>query len=160
MFQRLYKNTLMIFTNEHLEQFSGVQIRIPKVLDSNPLEHFIKIGAVQAKIKKVIRIPQRRIRIPFLESSDWRMCFESLKKGFKFWFQNVQVEEFEDSDSNPYGEDSNPNSSEVCLDGWIWIFIQAIWITGEKRSETEGHWFKSLNYGFKSLMKNKWRDWN
>ena len=74
-------------------------------------------------MKKTIRIPQWRIRIPFLESLDWRRWFESLKGGFESWFQNVQAEEFEESDSNPYGEDSNLDSSEIFLDGWIWISI-------------------------------------
>ena len=29
-----------------------------------------------------------------------------------------------------------------------------------ERNETQGHRFESLNYGFESLMKNKWRDWS
>ena len=32
VFQGLYKNTLMFFTNEHLEQFSSVRIWILKCL--------------------------------------------------------------------------------------------------------------------------------
>ena len=111
-------------------------------------------------MKKAIRISQKRIRIPFPKSLDWKRWFESLKRGFESRFQNVQAKESEDSDSNPYEEDSNPNSSKVCSDGWIWISIQAIRIPSEERSETEGHRFKSLNKGFKSLMKNKCRDWS
>ena len=65
----------------------------------------------------------------------------------------MQAEEFEDNNLNPYGEDSNLDSSKVCLDGWIRISIQAIRILGEEKSETEGH-------KFKSLMKNKWKDWS
>ena len=30
----------------------------------------------------------------------------------------------------------------------------------KKKSETEGHRFKSLNYRFESFIKNKWRDWS
>ena len=72
----------------------------------------------------------------------------------------MQVEESEDNDSNPYREDSNLDSNEVYSDGWIWISIQAIRIPSEERSEIEGHKFESLNKGFESLMKNKWRDWS
>ena len=104
-------------------------------------------------MKKVIRIPQGRIQIPFSENSDWWRWFE-------FQFQNVQTKEFEDSDSSPYKEDSNPNSSKVCSDGWIRISIQEIRISGEERSETKGHRFEFLNKEFESLMKNKWRDWS
>ena len=67
----------------------------------------------------------------------------------------MQAEEFEDNDSNPYGEYSNPYSSEVCSNGWIRISIQAIRISGEEKSETKGHKFESLNKGFEYLMKNK-----
>ena len=67
----------------------------------------------------------------------------------------MQAEEFEDNDSNPYREDSNLDSNEGCLDGWIRISIEAIRIPGEEKSETEGHRFESLNKGFESLMKNK-----
>ena len=102
---------------------------------------------------------KKTIRISFPESSNRRRWFESLKWGFKFRFQNVQAKESEDSDSNPYGEDSNFDSSEVCLNGWIRISIQAIRIPCEEKSETEGHIFESLNKRFESLMKNKWRDW-
>ena len=132
----------------------------PQVLDSNSLKHFIKTDTVQEKMKKVIRIPQRRIRIPFLENLDWKRWFESLKGVFEYRFQNVQAEESEDSDSNPYWEDLNLDSSKVFSNKWIWISIQAIQILGEERSETEGHRFESLNYEFESLMKNKWRDWS
>ena len=67
----------------------------------------------------------------------------------------MQAEEYENSDSNPYGEDLNPNSSKVFSNEWIRISIQEIQIPGEERSETKGHRFESLNYGFESLMKNK-----
>ena len=67
----------------------------------------------------------------------------------------MKAKEFEDIDWNPYGEDSNPDFNKVCLDGWIRISIQEIQIPGEERSETKGHRFESLNYGFESLMKNK-----
>ena len=72
----------------------------------------------------------------------------------------MQAEKSEDSDSNTYGEDLNPDFNKVCLDGWIRISIQEIQILGEERSETEGHRFESLKFGFESLMKNKWRDWS
>ena len=111
-------------------------------------------------MKKVIWIPQKRIRISFLESSDWRQWLESLEGGFKSQFQNVQAEESEDNDSNPYGEDLSPDSSKVCLDGWIRISIKAIQILDEERSENEGYRYESLRLEFESLMKNKWRDWN
>ena len=130
------------------------------MLDSNLLEHFIKIETVQVKMKKVIRIPQGRIRIPFPESSDWWRWFESLKRGFESWFQNMQTKESEYNDSNPYGEDSNLDFGKICSDGWIWISIQAIRIPSEERSETEVHGFESLKFGLESLMKNKWRDWS
>ena len=82
----------MIFTNEHLEQFSGVRIRIlPKcwirICQNNP-----------SKLKQF--------------KQKWRKWFESLKGGFESRLQNVQTKESEDSDSNPYEEDSNPNSSK------------------------------------------------
>ena len=67
----------------------------------------------------------------------------------------MQVEESEDSDLNPYGEDLNLDSSKGCSNEWIRITIQAIRIPGEERSETEGHKFKFLNKRSKSLMKNK-----
>ena len=51
----------------------------------------------------------------------------------------MQVENTEDSDSNPYGEDLNLDSSKICSDGWIQISIQVIQILGEERSETKGH---------------------
>ena len=65
----------------------------------------------------------------------------------------MQAKESEDNNLNPYREDSNPDSSKVCLDGWIRISIQVIQISSEERSETEGH--ESLKFGFESLMKNK-----
>ena len=136
----------MIFTNEHLEHFSGVGFESTLMLDSNPSEHFIKTRIVQAKMKKVIRIPQGRIQIPFSENSDWWRWFE-------FQFQNVQTKEFED-------RDSNLDFSKVCSNGWIRISIQEIQIPSEERSETKGHRFESLKFGFESLMKNKWRDWS
>ena len=72
----------------------------------------------------------------------------------------MQAEESKDNGSNPYREDSNPNSSEGCSDGWIRISIQVIGIPSEEKSETEGHIFESLNERFKSLIKNKWKDWS
>ena len=130
------------------------------MLDSYPLEHFIKTGTVQAKIKKVIRIPQGRIWIPFPKSSNWWRWFESFKGGFESWFQNVQTKESKDSDSNPYGNDSNLDSNKVCSNRWIRISIQEIRIPNEEKSETKGHRFESLNFGFEFLVKNKLRDWS
>ena len=68
-------------------------------------------------MKKMIQIPQKRIRILFSKSSDWIRWFESLKGGFESQFQNVQAKKSEDSDLNPYEEDSNPDFSKVFLDG-------------------------------------------
>ena len=53
----------------------------------------------------------------------------------------MQAEEFEDNDLNPYGKDSNLDSSKVCSNGWIRICIEANRILSEERSETEGHRF-------------------
>ena len=44
----------------------------------------------------------------------------------------MQAEKSEDSDSNPYKEDSNPDSSKGCSDGWIQIPIHAIQIPMKK----------------------------
>ena len=74
-----------------------------------------------------------RIRIPFLESSDWIMWFESFKRGFVSQFQNVQNKESGDNDLNPYEEDSNSDSSKVFSDGWIRISIQLIRILDKKK---------------------------
>ena len=110
------------FTNEHLEQFFGVQIRIPKC--------WIQIH------------PSNPSKLEFKQK--WRKWFESLKGGFESHFQrvqieegdsnpskedsnsrfqNVQAEESKDNDSNLYGDDSNPDSSKGCSGGWIQIFI-------------------------------------
>ena len=107
--------------------------------DSNPLWEDSNPISKKFKLKKVIRILQKRIQSQF---------------------QNVQTKESEDNDSNLYGEDSNPDSSKVCSDGWIRISIQDIRILGEEKNETEGQKFKSLKFGFEFLMKNKWRDWS
>ena len=50
----------------------------------------------------------------------------------------MQPKESMDSDSNSYGKELNPDSSEVWSNGWIWISIQAIRISGEEISETKG----------------------
>ena len=81
-------------------------------MDSNPLKQPFKSGAIQAKMKMVIRIPKKRIRISISKSSAWWRWFESLKERFKSLFQKVQTEKSEKSDSNPYGGDSNPNTSK------------------------------------------------
>ena len=79
-----------IFTNEHLEQFSSVQIRIPKcwirIRQSNPSK---------------LKFKQK-----------WKKQFESLKGGFESHFQRVQTEE---GDSNPWKKDSNPDSKKYKL---------------------------------------------
>ena len=68
----------------------------------------------------------------------------------------------EDQDSNPCTINSNLDSTKVCSNRWIRIYIQEIQIPCEERSEAEGHrfeslkfGFESLKFGFESLMKNK-----
>ena len=104
----------------------------------------------------------------------WRKRFEFLKGGFESHFQRVQTEE---DDSNSSNEDSNPDSRKCKLKSLmatirIPISVRAAQTNGfespskrfesqvKKKSETEGHKFKSLNKGFESLMKNIWRDWS
>ena len=73
----------LIFTNEHLEPFSSVQIRIPN---------------------KVIRIPQVILQ---------------------FWSNSSK---FEEGDSNPSNDHSNPDSGKFRLAKVIQIFHEAIQI--------------------------------
>ena len=79
----------LIFTNEHLEPFSSIQIRI---------------------LNKVIRIPQVILQFWSNSSKFRKRWFESLKWRFESRFQEVQTGK---GDSNPSWSDSNPNSSNV-----------------------------------------------
>ena len=63
-------------------------------------------------MKKIIRIPRVRIRIPILESSACWRWFESLTEEFESLFQRVQIEESHNIDLNHYKSDSNLNSSK------------------------------------------------
>ena len=81
-------------------------------MDSNPLKQPFKSGAVQAKLKSMIRITMRVIRIPIPISSAWWRWFESLTIRFESLFQRMQTEKSEGSDSNHCESDLNPNSNK------------------------------------------------
>ena len=108
----------------------------------------------------MIRNFQRRIQISIPESSTRWRWFKSLFNGFEFGFQKRFEWLLDKRDSNPYSTNSNPNSSKVCLDGLIRISIQKIRIPGKGRSEVKSEGFESPTNRFKSLIKNKWRDWS
>ena len=75
-----------IYTNEHLELFSSVQIRILNKAIRIP-QVILQFRSFQANWKKVIQIPKMAIRIPIPGSSDRGRRFESLMKRFESKFQ-------------------------------------------------------------------------